>query len=80
MVAGGDSYANTVYAITVAHTVAVVGAILLFVVMGFRALGGQFGPRNAEFVQAAALFWHFVAAMGAVIWFLVWFLEGGPRG
>ena len=80
LVAGADEYANTVYALTVTHTLAVVGAIALFVVMGFRALGGQFGPRNAEFVQAAAFFWHFVVAAGAVIWFLVWFLEGGPRG
>ena len=80
LVAGADSYANTVYALTVTHTVAVVAAIVLFVVMGFRALGGQFAPRNAEFVQAAALFWHFVVAVGGVIYFLVWFLEGGPRG
>ena len=58
--------------------VLVVAAHVLFVVMGFRALGGQFTPRSTEFVRAAATFWHFAALAGVVVWWFVWFLEGGP--
>lgn len=76
--AGEDAYANSVYAVTVTHVVAVVAAHVLFVVMGFRALGGQFSPRNTDFVTAAAAFWHFTVGAGAVIWWCLWFLEGGP--
>ncbi len=56
----------------------VIAAHVGFVVMGFRALGGQFSPRHREFVVAAAAFWHFAAAMGLIIWYCIWFLEGGP--
>jgi cytochrome c oxidase subunit 3 len=76
--AGADPYSTTVWAVTGAHAVAVIAAIILFAVMGFRALGGQFSPRNTEFVRCAAAFWHFVVATGLVIWFILWFLEGGP--
>jgi len=76
--AGADSFASTVYAVTVSHVVVVVAAHVLFVVLGFRALGGQFSPRNREFVDCAAAVWHFGVAAGAVIWTTIWFLEGGP--
>jgi cytochrome c oxidase subunit 3 len=78
LAAGADAYSTTVWAVTGAHAVAVIAGIVLFVVMGFRALGGQFSPRNTEFVRCAATYWHFVVATGAVIWFVLWFLEGGP--
>lgn len=76
--AGGDTYSTTVWAVTGTHLVAVIAGLLLFVVMGFRALGGQFSPRNTEFVRCAAAFWHFVVLVGLVIWAFLWFLEGGP--
>src|SRR3712207_1179236 len=76
--AGADAYSTTVWSVTGAHAVAVVAAIVLFTVLGFRALGGQFSPRNTEFVRAAAAFWHFVVATGVVIWLVLWFLTGGP--
>jgi heme/copper-type cytochrome/quinol oxidase subunit 3 len=76
--AGADPFATTVYAVTVTHVLVVVAAHVLFVVLGFRALGGQFSARNREFVDCAAAFWHFTVAAGAVIWTTIWFLEGGP--
>jgi heme/copper-type cytochrome/quinol oxidase subunit 3 len=79
LVAGSSPYADVVYAVTVTHVVAVIAAMVLFVVLGFRALGGQFGPRNSDFVQVAALLWHTVVAAGVLVWFFLWFLEGMPR-
>lgn len=78
-IASGDgSFADAVWAVSGVHALLVVAAVVLFVVMGFRVLGGQFSPRNREFVQAAAAFWHFVVAAGAVVYWCLWFLMGGP--
>jgi heme/copper-type cytochrome/quinol oxidase subunit 3 len=76
--AGDGGFGDHMYALTVTHLLVVLAAVVVLVVMAFRVLGGQFGARNAEFVQAAALFWHFAAVAGVVIWWSVWFLEGGP--
>jgi cytochrome c oxidase subunit 3 len=77
--AGDGAFADHMYAVTVTHLLLVVAAMVLFVVMGFRALGGQFGPRNSEFVASAAAFWHLVMIAGVAVYWCVWFLEGGPR-
>ncbi|MBI1843001.1 MAG: cytochrome c oxidase subunit 3 [Actinobacteria bacterium] len=79
LVAASGSYAALVYAITVTHLLVVIAAIAVFVVMGFRALGGQFSPRNSEFVASAAAFWHFAVAAGFVVYVSLWFLEGAPK-
>jgi len=76
--AGDGGFGDHMYAVTAVHLLLVVGAIVLFTVMGFRALGGQFGPDNAEFVMSAAAFWHFVVVAGVAVWWCIWFLEGGP--
>ena len=78
LVAGANDFATTVYALTVTHLLTVVAALVFFLVMGFRALGGQFSPRHSELVAAAAAFWHFAVLAGLAIWTVVWFLEGGP--
>ena len=78
LAAGADDFSNTVYALTVTHLLTVIAALVYFLVMGFRALGGQFSPRRSELVGAATSFWHFAVAAGVVIWVVVWFLEGGP--
>ncbi|HUF32941.1 MAG TPA: cytochrome c oxidase subunit 3 [Acidimicrobiales bacterium] len=78
LAAGESAVANAMYLVTVTHLLMVVAAVAVFVVMGFRALGGQLSPRNSEFVAAAAIVWHFVALAGVVVWWCVWFLEGGP--
>jgi cytochrome c oxidase subunit 3 len=78
MVAGADAFSTTVYALTVTHLLVVVAAHVALLVVGFRALGGQFSPRNREMVVSVAAFWHFAVAMGLVVWYAVWFLEAGP--
>jgi len=77
--AGDGAFADHMYAVTVVHVLLVVAAIVFFAVMAFRALGGHFSPNNAEFVGAAVAFWHFVVVAGVVVWWCIWFLEGGPN-
>jgi cytochrome c oxidase subunit 3 len=77
-VAGASSYANVVYAVSGTHLLLVVAALVLFVVMGFRVLGGQFGSGNVEFVTSAVAVWHFVVVAGFAVWWCLWFLTGGP--
>jgi len=76
--AGESTYANVVYAASGTHLVLVVAALVLFLTMGFRVLGGQFGPGNAGFVTSAVSVWHFVVAAGGVVYWCLWFLTGGP--
>jgi heme/copper-type cytochrome/quinol oxidase subunit 3 len=76
--AGSSPYATHMYAVTVVHTLIVVAAVVMFVVVGFRVFGGQFSPRNSEPVAAAVTFWHFAVISGVVVWWCLWFLEGGP--
>jgi heme/copper-type cytochrome/quinol oxidase subunit 3 len=76
--AGDGAFADHMYAVTVGHLGLVIVAMVLFVVVGFRTLGGQFGPRNSEFVASAAAFWHLTVFAGLAVWWCVWFLVGGP--
>jgi heme/copper-type cytochrome/quinol oxidase subunit 3 len=75
----GDSvYANSVFLVSGTHLLMVVAAMVVLVVVGFRALGGQYSSRNTEFVTAGVLLWHAAALAGVVVWWSLWFLEGGP--
>ena len=78
LAAGDGGFSTWMYALTVTHLVVLVAAMVLFVVLGFRALGGQFSRSDRQFVDCSAAFWHFTVAAGAAIWFTVWFLEGKP--
>ncbi len=78
MVAEASRFATTVYAVTVTHLLVVIAAHVALVVVGFRALGGQFSPDNREMVVSAVTFWHFSVAVGLVVWYSIWFLVGGP--
>jgi heme/copper-type cytochrome/quinol oxidase subunit 3 len=78
LVAGESTYANHVYAVAGTHLVLVVAALVYLVVMGFRVIGGQFGPGNSEFVVSAVAFLHFSVAAGAAVYWCLWFLPGGP--
>jgi heme/copper-type cytochrome/quinol oxidase subunit 3 len=76
--AGDGGYGNHMFAVTVTHTLLVLAAMVFFLVMGFRIAGGQFGPRNTEFVASAAAFWHFTVVAGFFVYYVLWFLQGGP--
>ena len=77
-VAGDTPYATHMYAVTVTHVLFVVAAIAMWVVVAFRVYGGAFSPTNREPVVAATVVWHFVVVAGIVVWWTLWFLEGGP--
>lgn len=77
-VAGETPFATGMYAVTVTHALIVVAAIAMWVVVAFRVYGGQFSPSNAEPVKAAVIVWHFAVLSGLVIWWAIWFIEGGP--
>jgi len=72
------TYGLHMYAVTVSHLVLTAAGILALIVVGFRALGGQFSSRNASMVQAAAMLWHAVVVIWLVVWFCLFFLEGAP--
>jgi len=78
LVAGSGPYANHVYAVTITHFVLVVVALVTFLVVGFRVFGGQLSRNDSEALLSAVVVWHFVVAAGVVIWWTLWFLEGGP--
>jgi heme/copper-type cytochrome/quinol oxidase subunit 3 len=60
-----------IYAITGAHIAMVAGGLLFALVMGFQALGGQLTGRDADGMNAAALFWYVTIAVYSVIWYAV---------
>ena len=67
------TYGVLVYAILGSHLVLTIAALVFVAVAAYRALGGQFGPRDREGIAAAAMFWHFTVAVfvpviAAVIW------------
>jgi cytochrome c oxidase subunit 3 len=76
--AGDGAFADRMFAVTAVHLLLVVLAIVYLVVIAFRALGGQFGPRSSEGVVGAVAFWHFMVFAGVAVWWCIWFLEGGP--
>lgn len=78
LAAGDGAFADVVWAVTGVHAALVVAAVVLFVVMGFRVLGGQLATTDRELLLAATAFWYFVVAAGAVIYWCLWFLMGGP--
>jgi cytochrome c oxidase subunit 3 len=61
-----------VYAISGAHVVMVVLAMIFVALMAFRALAGQESRRQHDGVSAAALFWHASVVVYAVIWIAVY--------
>ncbi len=63
------------YAISGGHLAMVVAAMVFIVLMGFRALGGQFSSRQPDGIGAAAVLWHAAVAVYALIWIAVYILK-----
>ena len=68
-----SAYAVLTYALLGTMTAFAIAAIVFVLLMGFRALGGQFSPRDHEGLVAAALAWHsmvvaFFFVNAIVIW------------
>ena len=67
-----DSVAGVlIYAISGAHLVLTIGALLFLTVVSLRALGGEYTPRDHEGLSAAALFWYATVAVYSVIWYTI---------
>jgi heme/copper-type cytochrome/quinol oxidase subunit 3 len=64
--------AGHLYAVTGAHVVMTVVAMLFVAVMGFQALGGQLSGRDAEGMNAAALYWYVSIAVFCAVWYGVY--------
>jgi heme/copper-type cytochrome/quinol oxidase subunit 3 len=60
------------YAVTGIHLVMVAVGLVLTLVMGFHALGGQLTGRDAEGMSAAALYWYVTIAVYVVVWYGVY--------
>lgn len=61
-----------VYAITGSHILMAVAAMAFVALMTFRALGGQFTSRQHDGIAAAALYWHAMVAVFAIIWIAIY--------
>jgi cytochrome c oxidase subunit 3 len=66
-----NQQAVLVYAITGAHIVMLVAAMVFVALMAFRALAGQESRRQHDGISAAALFWHANVLVYSVIWLVV---------
>ena len=63
------------YAVTGGHIAMVAAGMIFLVLMGFRALGGQFSSRQPDGIGAAAVFWHATVATYVLIWIAVYILK-----
>ena len=48
-----------------------ISAVVFVALVFLRALLGQFGPRRADSVAAAAFYWNTVVAMYAIAWYVI---------
>ena len=48
-----------------------ISAVVFVALVFLRALIGQFGPRRADSVAAAAFYWNTVVAMYAIVWYVI---------
>ena len=60
-----------IYAISGAHLVLTIAALLYVGVVALRALGGEYTPRDHEGLSSAALFWYATVAVYALIWYTI---------
>ncbi len=60
-----------IYAISGAHLVLTIGALLYLGVVTLRALGGEYTPRDREGLSSAALFWYATVGVYALIWYII---------
>jgi cytochrome c oxidase subunit 3 len=61
-----------IYAISGAHIAMVISAMVFVILMGFRALAGEFTSRQHDGITAAAFYWHSMVAIYALIWISIY--------
>ena len=68
-----DSIAGVlIYAISGAHLLMTGAGLAFAALVTFRALGGDFSPRDHEGLTAASLFWYATVAVYALIWYTIY--------
>lgn len=70
--ASESKFGVLLYAITGSHLVMIIGAMIMVLLMAFRALGGQFTSRQHDGVSAAALLWHASVAVFFLIYLVIY--------
>ena len=60
-----------IYAISGAHLVLTVAALLYLGLVALRALGGEYTPTDREGLSSAALLWYGTVAVYSLIWYIV---------
>lgn len=65
----------TFYAVTGTSFTITAVAMAFLLLMGIRALGGQYSSRLPDGVSAAALFWHVSVALYSVVWLAVYIMK-----
>jgi heme/copper-type cytochrome/quinol oxidase subunit 3 len=63
------------YAVTGGQLAMVIAGLIFIVLMGFRALGGQFSSRQPDGISAAAVYWYACVAVYAVVWVAVYIMK-----
>ena len=67
------SNAEFMFFVVLGTFVAFMISAVAFIALTFlRALIGQFGPRKADSVAAAAFYWNTVVAMYAIAWYVIY--------
>jgi heme/copper-type cytochrome/quinol oxidase subunit 3 len=64
--------ATLIYVISGAQVAMVISAMVFVILMGFRALAGSFTSRQHDGIAAAALYWHVMVGVYAVIWYAIY--------
>ena len=68
-------YGALFFSVTGAFLVALVGGMIMAVIVVFRSLGGRYSSRRHEGISALALYWHFLTAVFAGVWFVVYVVK-----
>lgn len=69
-------YGTTFFTLTGFHGAHVAGGAIFMLVVLMRAMGGQFGARHHEAVEACSMYWHFVDIVWIIL-FSTLYIFGG---
>ena len=72
IVVAGDDAQFLFFVVNGTFIVFLIAAVVLVAFTFIRAMAGQFGPRRAEAVYSAALFWNTVVFMWAIVYYLIY--------
>jgi cytochrome c oxidase subunit III len=68
-------YGALFFSVTGAFLVALVAGMIMAVIVVFRSLGGRYTSKRHEGISALALYWHFLTAVFAAVWFVVYVIK-----